>query len=84
LGSARGWQAKATRNGENHNGDRVDLPTEEKEELQPRRLHAKSQPVEYLDKVIEEIREMMLRSEEAVIKREMKKRELVIVAGERE
>jgi hypothetical protein len=34
--------------------------------------------------VIEEIRELRLRSKEAVIKRELKKIESVIVAGERE
>jgi hypothetical protein len=43
-------------------GDQDDLPTD-KEELQPRRMHKKSQPlVDQLDRVIEEIRRMMLRS----------------------
>jgi hypothetical protein len=35
LNFAAGWQAKATRDGENHTGDRVDLPID-KEEVQYR------------------------------------------------
>jgi hypothetical protein len=55
LKFAAGWQAKATKEEENDMGDQDDLPTN-KEELQPRRLHKKSQPLEQLDRVIEEIR----------------------------
>jgi hypothetical protein len=47
-------------------GDQDDLPFEE--EVQQRRLHKKSQPLEQLDRVIEEIRRLMLRLEEAVSK----------------
>jgi hypothetical protein len=61
LNFAAKWQVKATKGGENHKRDRVDLPTDE-EEVQPRRLHKESQPLEQLDEVIEEIRRLMLRS----------------------
>jgi hypothetical protein len=44
LEFAASWQDKATRDGENCKGDRVDLPIG-KEELQSRRLHKKSQPL---------------------------------------
>jgi hypothetical protein len=45
LKYAARWQAKATRDEENIMGDQVDLPTD-KEEVQPRRLHKKSLPLE--------------------------------------
>jgi hypothetical protein len=41
LESTTGCQVKAIRNGENHNEDRVDLPTDKKE-MQPRRLQKES------------------------------------------
>jgi hypothetical protein len=41
-------------------GDRVDIPTNKEKEVQQRGLHKKSQPLEKLDKVIEEIIKMML------------------------
>jgi hypothetical protein len=65
--SAAEWQLNATRGDKDNMGDRVDLPTD-KEEVQQRRLHKKSQPLEQLDRVIEEIRKLMLRSAEAVNK----------------
>jgi hypothetical protein len=49
----------------------------------PRRLHKKSQPLEQLDKVIEEVRKMMLRSIEEDNKRELNRREPTIVAGKK-
>jgi hypothetical protein len=67
LKFAAGWQAKATRDGESHKGDQFYLPTD-KEELQLRRLHKENQPLEQLDRVIEEIRKLMLRSAEVVSK----------------
>jgi hypothetical protein len=64
-------------------GDQDDLPTD-KEELQPRRLHKKSQPLEQLDRVIEEIRKLMLRSAaRSSQQRELNKREPAIVAGKK-
>jgi hypothetical protein len=51
--------------------------------VQQRRLHKKSQPLEQLDRVIEEIRKLMLRSAEAVNKGEMNRREPAIAAGKK-
>jgi hypothetical protein len=62
-------------------GDRVYLPTDKKEELQLRILHKKSQPLEKMERVIGEIRKLMLRSVEAVIKGEINRREPTIEAG---
>jgi hypothetical protein len=76
------WQLDATRGDKDNMGDRVDLPTYEKE-VQQRRLHKKSQPLEKLDIVIEEIRKLMLRSTEAVSKEEMNRGELAIAAGKK-
>ena len=42
--------------------DLVDLPTDKDEEVQPRRLHKESQPLDQLDEVIEGIRRLMSRS----------------------
>jgi hypothetical protein len=47
-------------------GDQMIYPLIKK--LQQRRLHKKSQPLEQLDRVIEEIRKLMLRSAEEVSK----------------
>jgi hypothetical protein len=44
-------------------GDHSDLPMCQKN-LQLRRLHEQSQPLEQLDKMIEDIRKLMLRSTE--------------------
>jgi hypothetical protein len=64
-------------------GDHDDLPTD-KEELQPRRLHKKNQPLEQLDRVIEEIGKLMLSSvQESVNEGKMKKREPTTIAGEK-
>jgi hypothetical protein len=62
LESAAGWKISAI--GDEYSmGDQVDLPIDKKEELQPRRLHGRrSQPVEQLEEVIEEIRRLMLNS----------------------
>jgi hypothetical protein len=49
-------------------GDHDDLPMCQKN-LQLRRLHEQSQPLEQLDEVIEEIRRLMLRSAETASRR---------------
>jgi hypothetical protein len=51
--------------------------------MQQRRLHKKSQPLEQLDEVIEEIRKLMLRSAEAVNKGELNRGEPAIAAGKK-
>jgi hypothetical protein len=56
------WQAEATEE-ENSMGDLVDLPIDKDEEVQLRRLHKESQPLDQLDEVIEGIRRLMLRSD---------------------
>jgi hypothetical protein len=71
LESAAEWQVKATEE-ENNMGDQDDLPFDvyEEEELQPSRLHKESQPAEQLEEVIEEIRELMLKSAKEVVSKE--------------
>jgi hypothetical protein len=64
-------------------GGQVDLPTD-KEEVQPRRMHKERQPLEQLDKVIEEIRKMMLRSVEVVNKGKLNRGEPAIAAGKKQ
>jgi hypothetical protein len=67
--------------------DQVDLPIDKygEEEVQQRRLHKKSQPLEQLDRVIEEIIKMMLRSaEETVSKEKLSRRDPTIVAGKQQ
>jgi IS5 family transposase len=54
-------QAKLEAADEAGMGDHCDLPDYRKI-LQPRRLHEQGQPLEHLDKVIEEIRQLMLGS----------------------
>jgi hypothetical protein len=68
LESALEWQLSATRGDENSMGDQVDLPIAKKEVLQ-RRL-PKRQPLEQLDRVIEEIRRLMLKSATEVVSKE--------------
>jgi hypothetical protein len=72
-------QADATEE-ENDMGDRADLPIDKKKVLQ-RGLHKKSQPLEKLDGVIEEIRKLMLRSIESVSKEDLNIGECSRVAG---
>jgi hypothetical protein len=60
------WPSGATKE-ENNKGDLVDPPTDKKKELQSRRLHKKSHPLEKLDMMIEEIRKMMLRSAQEAV-----------------
>jgi hypothetical protein len=60
LEVATGWENNATKK-EDDMGDQYDLPID-KEELQQRRQHKKIQPLEQLDRVIEEIRRLKLRS----------------------
>ena len=68
--SAAEWQDKATRDGEYYKGDRVDLPIC-KEEVQQKRLHKESQPLENLDEIIQEIRRLMIRPVEVINKRNL-------------
>jgi hypothetical protein len=61
LKSAAEWQLEATDEDEEDGmGDHDDLPICRKF-LQLRRLHEQGQPLEQLDEVIEEIRELMIR-----------------------
>jgi hypothetical protein len=59
-------------------GYQDDVPFEE--EVKKRRLHNKSQPLEKLDRVIEEIRRLILRSAEVVNKGKLNKGEPAIAA----
>jgi hypothetical protein len=83
LESAVEWPLSATKRDKDSRGDRADLPIE-KTEVQQRRLHTKSQPLEQLDEVIEEIRRLMLRSaQEAVSKGKLSRRKPARVAGKK-
>jgi hypothetical protein len=72
LKSATEWKISATRGDEDNMEDQVDLSINKygEEEVKQRRLHKKSQPLERLDMVIEEIRKLMLRSEEETVSKE--------------
>jgi hypothetical protein len=61
LESAARWQDKAIGDGEKIKGDQYDLPIE-KEKMQHKILHKENQPFKQLDRVIEEIRELMVMS----------------------
>jgi hypothetical protein len=64
-------------------GGQTNLPIE-KTEVQQRRLHTKSQPLEQLDKVIEEIRRLMLSSAiEAVNNEKLRRRDPERVPGKK-
>jgi len=82
LNSVAEWQLSATKEEENDIGDQDDLPTN-KEELQLRRLHKEKQQLEQLDRVIEEIRRLMLRSTKEISKEEMNEEEPEIAAGKK-
>jgi hypothetical protein len=82
LEFATGWKTNAIEK-EYDMGDQDDLPND-KEELQPRRMHKKSQPLEQMDRVIEEIRRLMLRSEKAVNKGKLNRGEPAIAVGRKE
>jgi hypothetical protein len=63
-------------------GDQVDLPIDKEEELQQGRLHTKSQPLEQLDEVIEEIRRLMLSlAAKTASNEKLSRRELAREAG---
>jgi hypothetical protein len=86
LESAAEWKTSATRRSKDSMGDRVDLPTDKdgkEKEVQQRRLHKESQPLEQLDRVIEEIMKLMLRSAEAVSKGKLNRGEPTIAAGKK-
>jgi hypothetical protein len=63
-------------------GDQDNIPTG-KEDLQLRRLHKNSQPLEQLDRVIEEIRRLMLRSAEEVNKGKLNRGEPATATGKK-
>jgi hypothetical protein len=70
LELAAGWQDNVTEE-ENDMGDRVYLPTDKcgkDKEVQPIRLHKENHPLEQLDRVIKDIRKLMLRSTKVVSK----------------
>jgi hypothetical protein len=69
LESAAEWKIKATRDEEDNMGGLIDLPIC-REEVQPRRLHQESQPLEQLEEVIEEIKRLMLRSAQEFVSKE--------------
>jgi hypothetical protein len=76
------WPVDITRD-ESGMGDQNDLPMEQHEDLQSRRLHKLKQPMKQLEEAIEEIRELMLRSaEEVVIKGKLDRKEPTRAAGE--
>jgi hypothetical protein len=78
---AAGWQVKATEaDEEDGKGDHSDLPNCRKI-LQLRRLHEQIQPLEQLDEVIEEIRELMMRSAETTNKEKLGRREATTTAA---
>jgi hypothetical protein len=83
LESAAEWPLSATKRDKDSRGDRADLPIEETE-VQQRRLHKESQPLEQLDRVIEKIRRLMLRSaQEAVSRRKLNNKEPARAAGKK-
>jgi hypothetical protein len=78
------WKASAIE-GEISMGDQYDLPFDQEEEMQQSRLPRESQPLDQLDKVIEEIREMMLKStEETFSRRKMNRGEPARAAGQQQ
>jgi hypothetical protein len=59
------WKLSATRGSKDITGDQIYFPTDKygkEKAVQQRRFHKKRQPLEQLDRVIEEIRRLMLRS----------------------
>jgi hypothetical protein len=63
-------------------GDLIDLPTDKDEEVQPRRLHNESHPLDQLDEVIEGIKRLMSRSVvKTASEEELCKREPTIAVG---
>jgi predicted component of type VI protein secretion system len=81
LESTAAWKASATRD-EGSVGDQFDLLFNKNEDFQPRRLHKEIQPIERLDKAIEEIRRLMVNLEKETISREkMNIRRLAQEAG---
>jgi hypothetical protein len=62
-------------------GDHGDLPMCKKK-LQLGRLQKQSQPLEQLDRVIEEIRRLMLRSVRTASKEKLSRKEAVAVAAQ--
>jgi hypothetical protein len=66
---------------ENNMRDQDDLPID-KEEVQHKRMHEGIQPIEQLDRVIKEIRKMMVRSGEDIVSmRKLNRGEPAIIVG---
>jgi hypothetical protein len=62
-------------------GDQDDLPLDHQEEVQQGSMHKRSQPVDKLDKMVEEIRDLMMKlAEEVVSRRRLNKEEPAGVA----
>jgi hypothetical protein len=76
------WKFSAIRGYEDSMGDQVDLPIGK--EVQHRRLHKKSQPLEKMDREIEKITRLMFKSAEAVNKEELSRGETSATAGKKE
>ena len=64
-------------------GDHSDLPNWKKN-LQLRRLHEQSQPLELLDEVIEIIREMMIRSTDTTSEEKLGRKVATTVAQQKQ
>jgi hypothetical protein len=87
LKFAAEWKTSATRGDGDNMRDQVDLPIDKygEEEVHQRRLHKNIQPLEQLDRVIEEIRKLMLRSaEETVSKEKLGRRDPAIATGKQQ
>jgi hypothetical protein len=83
LNFATEWPLSNTKRNKDSVGDQANLPTK-KTEVQQRRLHTKSQPVEQLDEVIEEIRRLMLSSAtETASNEKLRRREIARAAGKK-
>jgi hypothetical protein len=68
---------------ETNMGDLVDRPIC-REEMQPRRLHEESQPLEQLDEEIEEIIRLMIQSVETASNGKLSRGKPAIVAGQQQ
>jgi hypothetical protein len=84
LESIAEWPLSATKKDKYSRGDRSYLPIE-KTTVRQRRLHTKSQPLEQLDEVIEEIRRLMLSSAaETANNEKLSRREPARAAGKQQ
>jgi hypothetical protein len=82
--SAAEWPTSSTEEEEDSMGDLIDIPIC-RERMQPRRMHRESQPLEQMDKVIEEIRRLMSRSAaETASEEKLSRRKPAIAAGQQQ